>query len=101
MNHVYQDITKSDIVFEVDDIKFYFSSLFNRERFKKKYENFLNEEENKIMIKYKLPINMRKYLLLSLYHKIEIRGFLIEIGEKLLKKDDIVINTSILFFNEL
>ena len=101
MNHVYQDITKSDIIFEVEDIKFYFSSLFNRERFKKKYENFLNEEENKIMIKYKLPINMRKYLLLSLYHKIEIRGFLIEIGEKLLKKDDIVINTSILFFNEL
>lgn len=101
MNHVYQDITKSDITFEVDDIKFYFSSLFNRERFKKRYEDYLNEEENKVMIKYKLPINMKKYLLLSLYHKIEIRGFLIEIGEKLLKKDDIVINTNILFYKEL
>ena len=101
MNHVYQDITKSDITFEVDDIKFYFSSLFNRERFKKKYEDFVNEEGNKVMIKYKLPINMKKYLLLSLYHKIEIRGFLIEIGEKLLKKDDIVVNTNILFYKEL
>lgn len=101
MNHVYQDITKSDIVFEVDDIKFYFSSLFNRERFKRKYELYLNEEENKVMIKYKLPINMKKYLLLSLYHKIEIRGFLIEIGDKKLNKDEIVVNTNILYYNEL
>lgn len=101
MNHVYQDITKSDITFEIDDIKFYFSSLFNKERFKRKYESFINEEENKIMIKYKFPINMRKYLLLSLYHKIEIRGFLVEINEKKLKKDDIIINTNILFYNEL
>ena len=101
MNHVYQDITKSDIVFEVDDIKFYFSSLFNRERFKKRFEDFVNEEENKIMIKYKLPINIKKYLLLSLYHKIEIRGFLIEVSGKLIKKDDLNINTSIMYYKEL
>ena len=101
MNHVYQDITKSDIEFEVDDIKFYFSSLFNKERFKKRFEDYVNEEGNKIMIKYKLPINMKKYLLLSLYHKIEIRGFLVEISGKLLKIEDININTNILFYKEL
>ena len=101
MNHVYQDITKSDIVFEVDDIKFYFSSLFNRERFKKRFEDYVNEEENKIMIKYKLPINIKKYLLISLYYKIEIRGFLIEVSGKLIKKEDLNINTNIMYYKEL
>lgn len=95
MNQVYQDITQSDITYEVDDIVFYFSSLFNKNRFIKKYEFYVKEEENKIINKFHFNINLRRYLLLSLYNKIEIRGFLVEINKKLLTKDDIVLSTSI------
>lgn len=93
MNQVYQDITQSDITFEVDDIVFYFSSLFNKNRFIKKYEFYVKEEENKIINKFHFSINLRRYLLLSLYNKIEIRGFLVEIDKKLLTKDDIILST--------
>lgn len=93
MNIVYQDITKSDISFEVNDVKFYFSSSFNLDRFKRRYEDYISNEENKIINRYHYPIELKKYFLICFYKLIEKRGFLIEINQEKLTQDELQIET--------
>lgn len=72
---VYNDINDSNYCVELDKIKIYFSSEFNKERFLKGYETFIKEENLKIQNKYKVNIIANYYLLFSYYRKIEKRGF--------------------------
>ena len=72
---VYNDIKDSNYYIELDKIKIYFSSEFNKERFLKGYEEFVKEENLKIQNKYGINIQANYYLLFSYYHKIEKRGF--------------------------
>lgn len=72
---VYNDINESTYSFKYDDIEFYFSSNFYREKFIKQYSDFLNQETIKLRLKYRCFINCDLMILLLLYKKIEKRGF--------------------------
>ena len=72
---VYNDIDKSDYIFECDKLKFYFSSLFYKEKFIKEHIDFIRDESMKLKIKFKCSIYCDEMILLLLYKKIEKRGF--------------------------
>lgn len=72
---VYKDVENSPYKEVYSDICFHFSSLFNLRRYKTNIEKFVNEEELKIRNKYQLEIDMKKYLAIAYYKKIEKRGF--------------------------
>lgn len=74
-SRVYNDINDSNYCVELDKIKIYFSSEFNKERFLKGYEEYVKEENLKIQNKYKVNIIANYYLLFSYYKRIEKRGF--------------------------
>lgn len=74
-SRVYNDINDSNYCVELDKIKIYFSSEFNKERFLNGYESFIKEENLKIQNKYKVNIIANYYLLFSYYKRIEKRGF--------------------------
>ena len=75
---VYHDLTESTEFVELLETRFYFSSSFNKDRFLKGYENFIREEENKIISKYGVNLSIRFYLLIAYYLRIEKRGFYIK-----------------------
>lgn len=75
MKRVEYDINKSEYYFKVNKLTFFFSSKFNKTRFENGFIEYVNEETNKIKVKYKVGINLTNYLLLAYYKKIEKRGF--------------------------
>lgn len=74
---VYQNIKDSVFDYEIYDLCFHFSSLFNKKRFMKNVETYVNIEGMKIINKYQLQIDIREYLAIAFYKKIERRGFYI------------------------
>ena len=74
---IYQNIKETVYSYEIYDLCFHFSSLFNKNRFIEKVENYVNIEEMKIINKYQLQIDIKKYLAIAFYKKIERRGFYI------------------------
>ena len=72
---VYKDINESNYIFEYNKLKFYFSSLFYKEKFIKEHINFIRDETMKLKIKFKCNIYCDEMILLLLYKKIEKRGF--------------------------
>lgn len=79
---VYKDVKKSSFKDEYAGICFHFSSLFNLRRFRSGIKDYINEEELKIRNKYQLEIDMKKYLTIAYYKKIEKRGFYVLIGNE-------------------
>ena len=79
---VYQNIKETVFNYEIYDLCFHFSSLFNRSRFEENVKTYVNLEEMKIINKYQLQIDIKKYLAIAFYKKIERRGFYISIGDK-------------------
>ena len=75
---IYNDLNESNYTFEYDDLKFYFSSNFYKEKFIKEYHNFIKEETMKLKVKFKCNIYCDEMILLLLYKKIEKRGFKVE-----------------------
>ena len=75
MKNVYNIIDESPFYFTLKGIEFYFSSEFNLRRFKERYKNYIKEENAKINHRYNINIELFYPLLLSLYKKIEKRGF--------------------------
>ena len=91
---VYQNIKETVFNYEIYDLCFHFSSLFNKTRFVQNVETYVSIEEMKIINKYQLLIDIKKYLAIAFYKKIERRGFYITVdGEEL--KDDYKIETII------
>ena len=78
---VYKDVKESPYKENFSGICFHFSSLFNRRRFRKGIESFINEGELKIRNKYQLEIDLKKYLAIAYYKKIEKRGFYVLIED--------------------
>lgn len=74
---VYQDIKETVFNYEIYDLCFHFSSFFNRKRFMQNVETFVKIEEMKIVNKYQLQIDIKKYLAIAFYKKIERRGFFV------------------------
>ena len=78
---VYYDLEKSPFTYEINNIKFYFSSKFYLEKFKKSIDNYLMVENYRFTQRYKLKLEkvyFNGFLLVSLYKKCEKRGFYIE-----------------------
>lgn len=74
-NKVCLNINESEYMTTFGGFNFYFSSNFYKEKFEREVSKYVEEEELKINNKYKTQINVGLYLALSLYKKIEKRGF--------------------------
>ena len=98
---IYYDLTESTEFVELLSCRFYFSSSFNKERFLKGYEEYIKEEENKIIAKYGILISMRFYLLMAFYLKIEKRGFYITKYSTISEKYDIILTRDKITFTEI
>lgn len=75
MVRVIYDIEKSEYSLKVNNLKFYFSSVFNLRRFNSNYQYFIKNETLKLQSKYHVNIDICNYLLVVFYKKIEKRGF--------------------------
>ena len=84
---VYQNIKETVFNYEIYDLCFHFSSLFNKNRFVENVKTYCNIEEMKIINKYQLQIDIKKYLAIAFYKKIERRGFYISIGDEPIPED--------------
>lgn len=98
---IYYDLTESTEYVELLSCRFYFSSSFNKERFLNNYQEWIKEEENKIIAKYKVPISIRFYLLMAYYLRIEKRGFYITKYSTLTEKYDIILSRDKISFTEI
>lgn len=85
MNQVYNIIEESIYFLDKGGLRFYFSSEFNRKRFKEKSTSYIKEENRKIVNRYKQNIDLTQYMLVSLYKKIEKRGFRVYLLEDNIK----------------
>ena len=72
---VYNNIEESPFEFKYDDLKFYFSSNYLKEKFVRQYINFIKDETIKLKVKFKNVIMCDEMILLLLYKKVEKRGF--------------------------
>ena len=75
---VYNDINESTFFIDIGKCRLYFSSEFNKKRFLKDYNSYINEEKMKLENKYHVKIEANYYLLFAFYKRIEKRGFRIE-----------------------
>lgn len=82
---IYYNIEESTIKFKYNDFTFYFSSQFYYDKFKKLYAKYIKDETNKLNVKYGSKFIIDEMLLISLYKRIEKRGFRIEYKNELLK----------------
>ena len=71
----YNTLDSEDYYFIFEDLKIYFSSMYNLTRFKERLSHYIYEENQKIINKYKIRIDLTLYLILSLYKSIEKRGY--------------------------
>ena len=86
VNGIYNDINESTYYADIDKYRFYFSSPVYRKKFIFKLGNFIDENSQKINLKYKTNIDSQELLMFTLYSIIEKRGFRVEIGDKVIKE---------------
>lgn len=98
---VYYDLTESVEYVDLLNMRFFFSSSFNKDRFIRGYESFIKEEEDKIIAKYGVLISIRAYLLTAYYIRIEKRGFYVKRFSTLTNSYDIIIDRNTITFTEL
>ena len=69
------DLNESPFYYTLEGLTFYFSSNFYKNKFMENCLSYARCENTKILSKYKVYINMKIFLLISFYAKIEKRGF--------------------------
>lgn len=74
---IYYNLDDSDykLILKENNLTFYFSSEFYKNKFLDIYKNYLLSENLKLGVKYECKIDANNMLLLKLYQKIETRGF--------------------------
>jgi len=93
-NIIYYDLNESVYLFSYDNLRFYFSSKFYLEKFKRLYVDFIKNETLKLSHKYKCHIYCDEMVLLTLYKNVEKRGFRVEYkGHEI--DEDYIIDASI------
>lgn len=92
---VYLDIFESEYYYDLDGVRYYFSSQLYMNKFKENVLNYVNENSIKLKLRYKININFDLFFTLSYYKKIEKRGFrVIDISSgKAITKETIILNT--------
>ena len=95
VNGIYLNLEESDYIYDLDGIRYYFSSELYRNKFKENVLNYVNENSIKLKLKYKINFNFDLFLSLAYYRKIEKRGFRIEdiSTNKRITKETIILNT--------
>ena len=92
---IYNDINESNYTLKYDDLIFYVSSNFYKEKFIKEHINYIRDETMKLKVKFKCNIYCDEMILLLLYKKIEKRGFKVIYKDKELQENyyiDFMIN---------
>lgn len=92
---IYLDLSESDYIYELDGIAYYFSSEFNKNRFKDRVLDYVNNEMLKLKNRFKVNCNFDLYFQLAFYKKIEKRGFkVVELSSnRPLSKETTILNT--------
>lgn len=92
--NIYLDINDSDYIVSVNDYNFYFSSEFYRDKFLTIKENYVELENKKLKTRLNVNVDFNLIFLISLYKKIEKRGFKIINNKtnKEIKANDIFID---------
>lgn len=85
---IFYDLLDSNYLYIHDDIEFYFSSKLYLQKFSLKLDEYIKNEKMKFLINYKIEINAEILFMITLYRKIEKRGFRVvykgkELDEKL------------------
>lgn len=86
INGIYNNINESTYFADVNNYRFYFSSPVYRKKFIFKLGSYIEENSNKLNLKFKTMIDSAELLTFALYTSIEKRGFRVEYGEKVLKE---------------
>lgn len=93
---IYLNLKESEYTFSIDGLTFFFSSKLYCEKFKNNLMNYIQNETYKLSQRYNVKINFDLFFMISLYKKIEKRGFyIIENSTKMELKDKIITNTII------
>lgn len=74
----FTDINESDIKFSYGNYDYYFTSQFNKNKFEENVEDFVYIEEIKLKNKYSVNINLKDYLAVAFYKKVQKKGFRVE-----------------------
>lgn len=74
---VYYDIKQSQYIISRGKLTFYFSSIYNLNRFKDKEVDYIIEVSNSLSNRFKFNIVAEDIARVSLYRKVEKRGFYI------------------------
>ena len=69
------DITKSEYFLELYGLRFYFSSKFYLEKFRKEVLEYITIESARLINRYQIELQIYKTLSIAYYKKIEKRGF--------------------------
>lgn len=77
-NGIQLNLKESEYTFVFGDYMFYFSSVFYKEKFISDLPLFISSEVIKLKNKYKINIDGDLFFAISLYKKIEKRGFYIK-----------------------
>ena len=75
MAEVYNIIEDSVFYQDKKGLRFYFSSEFNKKRFKKGVDLFIKTENRKVENRYKVRIDLDQFMAITFYKRIEKRGF--------------------------
>lgn len=75
VNGIYLNINESDYCVNYGGLAFYFSSEFYLNKFKSNVLTYVTQEKMKFYTKYKIMLNIDKYLMIAFYKKVEKRGF--------------------------
>lgn len=83
---IYKDLKNSTFLIKYGKFVFYFSSELYYNKFKKLMPSYIKDESLRLSIRYNHFISFDDLFLLSLYKKIEKRGFMVTYDGKLLNE---------------
>lgn len=88
---IYYNLLDTTYIHKIYNISLYFSSRFYLEKYKREAQAYIDKENLKLKIRYNCNINVQKMLAISLYKKIEKRGFFAydNTKEKELKENEV------------
>lgn len=92
---IYWDLYETEYYYDLDGLRYYFSSEFYKNKFITKVKDYVNTETLKLVRNNHVACNFDLYFQLSFYSRTEKRGFrVVDLSNnKQLYPKDIIINT--------
>lgn len=87
MQKVYYDLSESTYKSSYENMVFYFSSMFYKEKFDSNLEFYIKNENDKLSIRFGKVCDFRIALAIDYYRKIEKRGFRVYVSGKLIPRN--------------